>query len=102
MGMVASFLPLLASFHSDSGPDSTPTPSPGQSHTPPPAAPHSLGCYSPIRVSSSGFYGQNTGGHMSVLQVERVTVCVSRRRVFGFQKILREDLRAHRFQNLGV
>lgn len=39
---------------------------------------------------------------MSVLQVERVTVCVSRRRVFGFQKILREDLRAHRFQNLGV
>lgn len=42
---------------------------------------------------------------MSVLQVEHVTVCVtcvSRRRVFGFQKILREDLRAHRFQNLGV
>lgn len=42
---------------------------------------------------------------MSVLQVERVTVCVtgvSRRRVFGFQKILGEDLRARRFQNLGV
>ena len=41
---------------------------------------------------------------MSVLQVEHVTMymCVSRRRVSDFQKILREDLRAPRFQNLGV
>lgn len=86
LGMV-TLPPAPLHLHSDSGPDSAPTPSPGQSPPSAPSSPHiPWGVTAPSRFLHLDSMDKIQVDTWSVLQVEHVTMCVSRRRGLWFSE----------------